>query len=608
MSEGPEARTDTVQRIGRRAPLFALLSALALLASGIGVSIYVDATYEHQRIAEVSAQARILAVTVTAALDFGDRQAAQDYMNALRGNPEITAAGLYEVSGARLASYPSDPPPGLPQTIRTEIPPTPSGDVVNVMAPVVLDNATLGYVLLQTPTESVVRRVQRYGAIALLLAMAALLVAVLSAAQAALRGANRALAQRAQELAEANRVLQEEIAQREQAEAALRQSQKMEVIGQLTGGVAHDFNNLLQVVLGSLERLRVLAMRGNGRLDPSMDRMVNAAMHAGQRAATLTQRLLAFSRRQSLAPRLLDLNKLVAGMSDLLARTLGEQVHVETVLAGGLWRVLADENQMENALLNLAVNARDAMPAGGKLTIETANAHLDEFYARAEEEVLPGQYVQVAVTDTGSGMRPEVVEKVFEPFFTTKDIGKGTGLGLSQVYGFIKQSGGHVKIYSEPGQGTTVKMYLPRLLNPAEEDAPSVNVRTMPQGRMADCILVVEDEDAVRALTVDTLVDLGYSVLQASNGSAALSVLAREPAVKLLFTDVGLPGGMNGRQLADAARIARPGLKVLFTTGYARNAIVHHGRLDPGVELIGKPFSAVDLANRVRAMLDAGEG
>jgi len=291
-------------------------------------------------------------------------------------------------------------------------------------------------------------------------------------------------------------------------------------------------------------------------------------------------------------------------MSDLLSRTLGESIKIEVVLAGGLWRVLADENQLENALLNLAVNARDAMPGGGRLTIETANAHLDEAYARAEEEVKAGQYVLLAVTDTGCGMSREVVAKVFEPFFTTKGIGQGTGLGLSQVYGFIKQSGGHTKIYSEVGEGTTIKIYLPRQVAVARETAEAPPEAAL-KSSGAERVLVVEDEEAVRALSVQVLRDLGYAVLEAADGATALRVLEREPGINLLFTDVGLPNGMTGRQLADAARRSRPELKVLFTTGYARNAIVHDGRLDQGVELIGKPFAAADLARRVRAVLDS---
>ena len=317
---------------------------------------------------------------------------------------------------------------------------------------------------------------QRDGPIALLVAMAALLVAVLGFAQMALRRANRALGTRAEELViandrleQSNRSLQEQIARREEAEAALRQSRKMEAIGQLTGGVAHDFNNLLQVVQGNLERLQLRSARDGTSLAPELARLVDAAMQGARRAASLTQQLLAFSRRQPLAPRSLDMNKLIAATSELLGRTLGETIVIETVMAARLWPVLVDENQLQNALLNLAVNARDAMPGGGKLTIETANVFLDEAYAKGEDEVRAGPYAMLAVTDTGTGMPQDVLDKVFEPFFTTKEIGRGTGLGLSQVYGFIKQSGGHVKIYSEPGRGTTVKIYLPRLLRDSDQ-------------------------------------------------------------------------------------------------------------------------------------------
>jgi signal transduction histidine kinase len=578
-------------------------AVLLLLGAGIALSLYIDRSEETQRLEALSAQAQILAATATAALDFGDRRAAQEYVNAMAANPRISAAGLYDASGKLFVSYAEPGPDSLPATLAQPAPPRGPGGLLDVTAPIRQDGTPLGVVLLQTPADPLLLRLQRDGPIALLLAMAALLVAMQSAAQLALRRVNASLARHSQELAAANRSLQEQIAQREQVEAALRQAQKMEAIGQLTGGVAHDFNNLLQVVLGSLERLRVRASRGGARLDSDLDRLVEAAMQGGNRAANLTKRLLAFSRQQPLAPKPIDVNKLVTGMSDMLSRTLGESVRLEVVLAGGLWRVMADENQLENVLLNLAVNARDAMPGGGKLTIETANAHLDEAYARSESEVKAGQYVLLEVTDTGTGMPPEVLTRVFEPFFTTKGIGEGTGLGLSQVYGFIKQSGGHVKIYSEVGQGTTIKIYLPRLLAAAEDAGKAEAARAAPAGTRQECILVVEDEPGVRALSVDILRDLGYSVLEAGDGPSALAVLQREASVALLFTDVGLPNGMTGRQLADAARQMRPDLKVLFTTGYARNAIVHDGRLDPGVELIGKPFSAVDLGFRIRAVL-----
>jgi PAS domain S-box-containing protein len=394
-----------------------------------------------------------------------------------------------------------------------------------------------------------------------------------------------------------------EVSERRRAEEALRQAQKMEGIGQLTGGVAHDFNNLLTIIVGSLETVR-RQIKQSGFDPANIDHLVESAMRGAQRAASLTQRLLAFSRQQPLDPKPVDLSRLVTGMSDLLHRTIGEQIAIETVMSAGLWRTNIDANQLEMAIINLAVNARDAMPNGGKLTIETSNVSLDERYTDNQVEVIPGQYVMLAVTDNGVGMTAETVAKAFEPFFTTKDIGHGTGLGLSQVYGFVKQSGGHVKIYSELGQGTSVKIYLPRLYSneavPAAEPSPRIAT-----GREGETILAVEDDSDVRAHTCGILRELGYRVLEAANGSAALEILQTHPEIDLLFTDVGLPGGMNGRQLATAAREVNRKLKVLFTTGYARNAIVHEGRLDPGVQLITKPFAYAALSGKVRDMLDA---
>jgi signal transduction histidine kinase/CheY-like chemotaxis protein len=390
-----------------------------------------------------------------------------------------------------------------------------------------------------------------------------------------------------------------EMAAREEAETRLRQMQKMESIGQLTGGIAHDFNNMLAIVIGSLD----LAER---RLEREPDRALQSienAREGAQRAATLTARLLAFSRQQPLAPVPLDANKLVSGMSELLRRALGEHVLVETVLAGGLWTTFADASQLESALLNLAVNGRDAMPDGGRLTIETANSYLDEAYAATREEVQPGQYVAICVSDTGVGMSNEVAAQAFEPFFTTKGIGKGTGLGLSQVFGFVKQSGGHIAIYSEIGEGTTVKLYLPRHIGPAAvRSAPEAN-EAIPQGKSRDIILVVEDEDRVRHFAVDALRELGYTVLSASNGFDGLDIIRDQPRLSLLLTDIVMPR-MNGRQLADEARQILPGLRVLYTTGYTRNAVVHNGILDPGVALLAKPFTIAQLALRVRAILD----
>src|SRR5690242_2545643 len=389
-----------------------------------------------------------------------------------------------------------------------------------------------------------------------------------------------------------------DITEKKAAEEQLRQAQKMEAVGQLTGGVAHDFNNLLTVIMGNLENLdRILPPT------PSTQRIITAALRAASRAAMLTHRLLAFSRRQPLTPEVLSANKLVAGISELLRRTLGESILIETVLAGGLWPTLADGNQLENALINLAINARDAMPEGGKLTIETANTHLDEAYARIHEEVEPGQYVGIFVTDTGVGMARETVAHAFEPFFTTKEIGQGTGLGLSQVYGFIKQSGGHVKIYSEVGEGTTVKLYLPRHRGAENVIDERPEAYQLPRGR-SELVLVVEDDPDVRDYTVEMVGDLGYSVLSAPDGASALRLLDSHRQVSLLFTDVGLPGGMNGRQLAEQALRRQPRLKALYTTGYARNAILNQGRLDPAVEVVFKPFTYSDLATKIRQVLE----
>jgi PAS domain S-box-containing protein len=393
----------------------------------------------------------------------------------------------------------------------------------------------------------------------------------------------------------------EEVAERMKAEEALRQAQKMEAVGQLTGGIAHDFNNLLTIIVGNIELIQRRLPEGNERIQRAADH----AMEATRRAATLTQRLLAFSRRQPLDPKPIDANKLVAGMSELLRRTLGETVVLETVLAGGLWRTQADPNQLENAIVNLAVNARDAMPNGGKLTIETANARLDEAYVGAlAEPVPPGQYVQVSVSDTGTGMDKATMERVFEPFFTTKEAGKGTGLGLSQVYGFVRQSNGHIRIYSELGEGTTIKIYLPRLIGSDEEPAEMPSQTPAVVKGSGETILVVEDEPSLRAYSVEALRDLGYRVLEAADGKSALAVVEQHADIQLLFTDVVLTGGMNGRALAEEVSRRRPEVPVLYTTGYTANAIVHHGRLDPGMHLIGKPFTYAELAVKVRRMLD----
>ena len=383
-----------------------------------------------------------------------------------------------------------------------------------------------------------------------------------------------------------------------QAQAALAQTQKMEALGQLTGGVAHDFNNLLHVIKNAL----TLAQRQVGTGNPEVQQYLDMAQRNADRAASTTARLLAFSRQQPLDPKPTDINKLVGGMHDLLRHLIGESVSMEAVVSSGLWPVAVDKNQLETAIINLAVNARDAMPSGGKLTVETSNAYLDEVYAYAHPEVSAGQYTMVAVSDTGVGMSKEIAARAFDPFFTTKDVGRGTGLGLSQVFGFVKQSGGHIKIYSELGHGTTIKMYFPRLLEGQSEQP--LAAASVPRSGAGELILVVEDNEDVRQFTERVLRDLGYRVSAAPDGRRALQLLEQLRDVDLLFTDVGLPEGMTGRELANEARRRWPHLKVLYTTGYARNSIIHHGRLDPGVELIPKPFTESGLAAKVRRVLD----
>jgi PAS domain S-box-containing protein len=392
-----------------------------------------------------------------------------------------------------------------------------------------------------------------------------------------------------------------DIDQRVRERAELTQYQKMDALGQLTGGIAHDFNNLLHVIRNAADLLeRRLPDAG-----PDVRKYLDMLKRNADRAASLTQRLLAFSRRQVLDPKPIYPNALIIDVSTLLKQALGENIAIETVTGAGVWWISADASQLETAILNLALNARDAMSGRGKVTIEISNALLDETYAAAHAEVMPGQYVMIAVSDTGPGMPPEVAAKAFEPFFTTKEMGQGTGLGLSQVYGFVKQSGGHAKIYSEPGAGTTVKLYLPRHVGtPMLEPPPRSPAH--PGGTERGKILVVEDERDVREFTATVLGELGYEVLTAGDAESALGVLLGEAGgVDLLFTDIGLPGGMNGRQLADEALKRFPRLRVLFTTGYTRNAVIHHGRLDPGVQLIVKPFTQSSLAGKVKHVLKA---
>ncbi len=425
-------------------------------------------------------------------------------------------------------------------------------------------------------------------------------------ARADLRKLNETLEARVEartaEVSTAYAGLRHEIELREGAEEQVRQMQKIEAVGQLTGGIAHDFNNMLAIVIGSLD------MAKRRVADPDrVRRLLDNAMEGATRAAALTQRLLAFSRRQPLSPQVIDVNRLVSGMSELLRRTIGETIRLDTALSGGLWPTFADAGQLENVILNLAVNARDAMLGGSSLSISTANRSIDAADVARNPAAKVGDHVTIVVADTGEGMPPEIVAKAFDPFFTTKEIGKGTGLGLSQVLGFIQQSGGYVEIESEPGVGTTIKLFLPRHTGVDGDAAPAAELAyagPLPRGTPGEIILVVEDEDQVRLMSVEALRDLGYTVLHASGGAAALDMLRAMPGIRLLFTDVVMPE-MNGRQLADAAIAHAPDLKLLFTTGYTHDAVVHDGRIDAGVDLISKPFTFEQLAVKVRGVLDA---
>lgn len=426
----------------------------------------------------------------------------------------------------------------------------------------------------------------------------------------ALDGARKEVSATSLKLRELNITLEQrvadEIARRTEAEAALHQAQKLEAIGQLTGGVAHDFNNLLTVILGGLDTIgrQISDMQEVPQL-ARITRAQKMAQQASQRAAMLTARLLAFSRRQPLDPKPINVDRLLTEMSELLQSTLGEQVRLQIVSTAGLWSAHADASELEHAILNLIVNARDAMPDGGRLTIETGNAWLDDAYVAGLAEPVPsGQYVLVAITDTGVGIDAATLDRVFEPFFTTKDVGKGTGLGLSQVYGFVRQTGGHIRIYSELGHGTTVKIYLPRV---SETQASTRDDRLLSPPsllRGEETILVVEDHADLRAYSSGVLRELGYQILEAADAASAISILESGIHVDLLFTDVVLPDGVHGRKIAERARSLQPTIKILFTTGYTRNAIVHNGRLDAGVNLLNKPFTFQGLAEKVRKALD----
>jgi len=518
-----------------------------LLLAGIGIIAQNEAAYRDLQAQETRVQADILAASVTAALDFGDAQAAQEAVDAIRVNRQVRTVGVYDGAGNLIAGYGRDgdnPPP------RSNRPQAFGSNAVSSIVPVLSAGDRIGAVLLAVDPEPLSRRLTRYLVIGLLVVMAALVILVLGLAQNALRRFNRELEARAAALVQANAELKVQIGERTKAEDQLRQAHKLQALGQLTGGIAHDFNNLLTVIQGSADMLR-----RPGLADAKRVRFAEAIVQASARAAALTGQLLAFARRQPLQPEVIDVNHLIEGMTDLLDRTLGERIVVRTRLANSVCAVEADRAQLESALLNIAVNARDAMPEGGDLGIETA-PHRDP---RA------GAMIAIAVTDSGVGMDEETLSRAIEPFFTTKTTGKGTGLGLSQVYGFATQSGGDVRIASEPGGGTTVTLLLPcsgaaMQKGEAEEAPPFAGVRT-------GNILLVEDNEEVGEFAETLLTELGHRVTWAHSGKQALE-LARRDSFDAVFTDVVMPG-MSGLELADELARLRPGLPVILTTGYS---------------------------------------
>jgi signal transduction histidine kinase len=588
-------------RFRNGAPAIALATVVALLLAGVAVVLYGERSYKTQKINEAMVQAQILASTVTAALDFKDQDAAQEYVNALKANPEVEAAAVYDATGTLFVKYSrrADRPP--PATAHPNAPYFADDRLIDT-EPVSQGGTLLGTVYFEILTEPFVRRLERYGVIALLTTMAALVVGVLGFSQRALTRANAELERRALDLAVANASLLTEISEREKAEAALRQAQKMEAIGRLTGGLAHDFNNLLQVVLGNLDPLLSHAAM---KADETVRHMLETALAASERGASLTRQLLAFGRKQPLAPRAFDVNSLVANLFTLLHRTLGESIEIETILAADLNLASADAHQLESALLNLAVNARDAMPKGGRISIETANAKIDEALAVSYDEFKAGDYVMITVSDTGVGMAPEVAAKAFDPFFTTKEVGGGSGLGLSQVYGYAKQSGGHALITSEPGRGTKVTLYLPRSADDRLAVEPEDSQAPLPRPSGKETVLVVEDEKLVLLTAVRGLTTLGYHVLAADQTTTALEILKSAQPIDVLFSDVVMPGDLSGVELAAEAARLRPKIKILLVSGYPRMALSHEHGLGEEIPLLQKPYRTQDLAARLRTIMHA---
>ena len=575
------AGTGRIWRSWRIIPLVALGGALTLLFAGVIAGLYGERLYHSQKAREVGVQADILAATVSAAVVFDDGPAAQEYVDALRANPEIEAVGVYDETGALVAGY-QKMGSALPKRVTGAAKPVFDGAHLAVTKPITQADTPVGVVHVRSTLEPVSRRFTRYGAAALLVGMAALLLGVLGAAQAVLTRANNELRQRARALAAANRELRVQIEEREKAEEALRQSQKMEAIGQLTGGVAHDFNNLLMVASSGLDLM-------DRTHDPARRQMLKESIRqAVDRGASLTRQLLAFSRRTALKPEVVDLAGQIGEMRVLLDRSLREDVEVKLDFASDLWPVEIDPHQLELALLNIAVNARDAMPNGGRIVISAENVR------DVADGNLEGDFVRLSVSDTGEGMEPEMVSRVFEPFFTTKERGQGTGLGLSQVYGFTRASGGDVRIESAPGEGATISLFLPRTDKPLsirrveEEREPAKG-----HGR----ILMVEDDDGVASVVGEMLKELGYEPVHALDAAEALKRLSRQ-RFDLVFSDMVMPGEMDGIQLAREIRKRKPELPVVLTTGFSEAAAAAN---EDGLRLLVKPYRIEQLAAELQA-------
>lgn len=560
------------------------LLAISVLLLGLGVVLQADSSYRAERAERAQVRARILAANVTAAVDFGDREAAQEAVNAFRADPSARIVAVYDLQGRLLAGFSRTGEP-IPLRLSARVPE--DGSSITSLAKIERNDARVGTVLLMGDALPFYRRITRFALIAAFAVGVSLIILILSLAQRTLRDANS-------KLANAIRELRAEVETREAAESQLRQAQKMEAIGQLTGGIAHDFNNMLAIVLGGID----IAER---RLDDRAKARValSHAKEGANRAADLTRRLLAFARQQPLQPQVIDANQLVAKMTELLERTLGGGISIETDLPEGLWHICADPGQLENALLNLCVNARDAMDGEGTLRIKTRNCPAHDVAGGTEDHVI------LSISDTGPGMSPEVLAHAFEPFFTTKSVTKGTGLGLAQVDGFVRQTGGYVAIDSQLGKGVTVEISLPRYDGPQELSSDTDMATEAPTGSKSEIILVVDDEFQVRQMSAESLRELGYTVLEATNGDEALGYMAKRNDISMLFTDVVMPG-INGRELADKARERDPHLPILFTTGYTRDTTFHDGMVDRGVILLSKPFTIQQLAQKIRQVLDSG--